>query len=82
MAASIIGLIKLFKDTDEAGTQMQARFDAIKGVATLLKGVIVDLTGVFSLLLQGKFKQALTEFKDVMADFKDTAGRLIIELLM
>ena len=74
MAASIIGLIKLFKSTDEAGTQMQARFDAIKGVATLLKGVIVDLAGVFNLLIQGKFKKAFQEFKDVLAEFKDTAG--------
>jgi len=80
LAAAVTGLIKLFKDTDDGGTLLEAKFKGLASITDVLKTKLDDLAGVLKLIFTGKFRQAIAQSRDLIseigAEFEETRKKV------
>jgi chromosome segregation ATPase len=64
IVAAFAGLVAIFKSTDDGGTKLQGVFDGIKNVLGVLKNALAQVIDAFTLIREGKFREAFRAIGD------------------
>lgn len=71
VVGAIIGLIKIFKTSDEAATKMEARFAQIKAILDVLRQRVLTFASALTNLFKGNWKQAGQDMKNTFTGIGD-----------
>lgn len=71
IVGAIIGLIKIFKTSDDAATKMEARFAQIKAVLDVLRQRVLGFATAIGNLFKGNWKEAAQGMKDSFTGIGD-----------